>query len=62
MLAMFFLWTCKDEGKEEAEVEALIEEVEAVESEIDEITKSLEEDTEALEAALKELDSIDVQN
>ncbi|SNQ42213.1 hypothetical protein [Cellulophaga lytica] len=59
-LSIFFIGiiSCRDEKKEQQELDATIDKIEAVEQEIDETVEEIEKKSEEVEAALSELDSI----
>lgn len=52
------LVSCRDTKKEEAELEAQIEQIESIEAEAATLTEKVDADAKELEEALKELDSI----
>jgi hypothetical protein len=59
-LALLFIAfiSCRDTAKEEAELNAEIEEVEDIETEIETISEEVESNADELEESLKELDSL----
>ena len=60
LLALFFVAfiSCRDTAKEEAELNAAIEEVENIETELETISEEVETNAYELEETLKELDSL----
>ena len=50
--------SCRDTAKEEAELNATIEEVETMNQELDEISNEVDSNAKELEESLEELDSI----
>jgi len=58
LLGLILIMSCRDTKKEEAEVNATLEQVEAVETEIDNLVEDVNSKEKELEDALKELDSL----
>jgi hypothetical protein len=58
VLFAFALVSCVDKKKEEAEVNAAVEQIEAVEDAIQEVGKEIDTKVNEVEESLKELDSI----
>ncbi len=58
LLGLILVVSCRDTKKEEAEVNATLEQVEAVEKEIDDVVEEVNSKEKELEEALKDLDNI----
>ncbi|XLS27962.1 hypothetical protein ACJD0Z_12220 [Flavobacteriaceae bacterium M23B6Z8] len=60
MLSLVFmgLFSCRDNKKEQEQLDATLDKIEAVESEVDETIEAVEQKTEEVESALEELDSL----
>lgn len=55
---LFVVTSCRDTKKEEAEVEATVEQIEAIESETEQVSEALEKEAKDLEKELNELDNL----